>query len=86
MCLLVISIVCGMAYDYLLGMDFTKFIGIPIIFVGLLASLFVCKTLSIYSPREKYFRILNEVIEGSRGARLVTDASNRTIHTNYNFD
>ncbi|MAQ71353.1 MAG: hybrid sensor histidine kinase/response regulator [Alphaproteobacteria bacterium] len=49
-------------------------------------ALIVQKYLSRFSPREKSYRILNEVIEGSRGARLVTDAANRTQHSNHNFD
>lgn len=67
-------------------LELSRFWLAPIVTLSMLAALFIFKLLNRFSPREKYFQILKEVIEGSRGARLVTDASNQTVHTNYNFD
>ncbi|MGE4312973.1 MAG: ATP-binding protein [Pseudobdellovibrionaceae bacterium] len=67
-----------------MGLSDTFWIGI--ILLSLLMLLLFQEILRRFSPREKYFKILKEVIEGSRGARLVTDDANLTVHSNVNFD
>lgn len=39
-----------------------------------------------YGQREKERLLIREVIEGSRGARLITDGADNTIYTNQKFD
>lgn len=48
-------------------------------------SFFVQKTLHIRSAREKEREILHEVMEGSRGGRLITDGADNTIYSNQKF-
>jgi two-component system cell cycle sensor histidine kinase/response regulator CckA len=48
-------------------------------------SYFVQKAFHLRSTKEKEREILREVLEGSRGARLVTDGKNQTVYTNQKF-
>jgi two-component system cell cycle sensor histidine kinase/response regulator CckA len=48
-------------------------------------SYFVQKAFHIRTAREKEAEILREVLEGSRGARLVTDAADETVYANDRF-
>lgn len=84
--LVAISLMDLFLYQAMLDMNMSRAWLAPIVAVSMLMALGICKLLNRFSPREKYFQILKEVIEGSRGARLVTNASNQTVHTNYNFD
>ena len=47
--------------------------------VALGISFFIQKTLHIRSAREKEREILHEVMEGSRGGRLITDGADNTV-------
>lgn len=49
-------------------------------------SYFIQKVFRIRSAREKEFEILHEVLEGSRGARLITDAVDNAVFTNHRFE
>lgn len=53
--------------------------------VALGISFFVQKTLQIRSAREKEREILHEVMEGSRGGRLITDGADNTVYSNQKF-
>jgi len=46
----------------------------------------VQKVFHIRSAREKQLEVLQEVLEGSRGARLITDGADNVIYTNQRFD
>lgn len=48
-------------------------------------SYFVQKAFHIRSAREKEREVLREVLEGSRGARLITDGVDHTVYTNQKF-
>ncbi|NCC22488.1 MAG: PAS domain-containing sensor histidine kinase [Alphaproteobacteria bacterium] len=43
------------------------------------------RSLSRSAKRERDFDILNQVLQGSRGARLITDSADNTIYTNERF-
>ncbi|MCM2344943.1 MAG: PAS domain S-box protein [Alphaproteobacteria bacterium] len=53
--------------------------------VALAISFFIQKTLHIRSTREKEREILHEVMEGSRGGRLITDGADNTVYSNQKF-
>lgn len=53
--------------------------------VALGISFFIQKTLHIRSTREKEREILHEVMEGSRGGRLITDGADNTVYSNQKF-
>ena len=53
--------------------------------VALGISFFIQKTLHIRSAREKEREILHEVMEGSRGGRLITDGADNTVYSNQKF-
>ena len=53
--------------------------------VALGISFFIQKTLHIRSAREKEREILHEVMEGSRGGRLITDGADNTVYSNEKF-
>ncbi len=53
--------------------------------VAAATTFFVQKTLHIRSAREKEREILHEVMEGSRGGRLITDGADNTIYSNQKF-
>ncbi len=48
-------------------------------------SYYVQKSFHIRSTQEKERELIKEVLEGSRGARLITDASDHTIYANQKF-
>lgn len=59
--------------------------GFAFVLASVLAFLFQ-RFLYTYSTQEKERLLLREVLEGSRGARLITDGADNTIYTNYKFD
>lgn len=59
--------------------------GAAFILASVLAFLFQ-KFLHNYSAQEKERLLIREVLEGSRGARLITDSTDNTIYTNQRFD
>ncbi len=48
-------------------------------------SYYVQKSFHIRSSREKERELIKEVLEGSRGARIITDASDSTVYANEKF-
>lgn len=59
--------------------------GLLFITAAVLAFLFQ-KFLHRYSLREKERLLMREVMEGSRGARLITDGADNAVYTNQKFD
>lgn len=59
--------------------------GLLFIVTAVLAFLFQ-KFLHRYTSREKERLLIREVLEGSRGARLITDGADNTVYTNQRFD
>lgn len=59
--------------------------GIAFVLASVLAFLFQ-RFLHNYSAQEKERLLLSEVIEGSRGARLITDGADNPVFTNQKFD
>ncbi len=59
--------------------------GLLFIFAAILA-FFVQRFLHAYAVREKERQLIREVLEGSRGARLITDAADNAVYTNQRFD
>lgn len=59
--------------------------GVAFVLASVLAFLFQ-RFLHNYSAQEKERLLLREVIEGSRGARLITDGADNSIFTNQKFD
>lgn len=49
-------------------------------------SYFIQKIFRIRSAREKELELIHQVLEGSRGARLITDASDNVVYTNQRFN
>lgn len=49
-------------------------------------SFFVQRFLTTVSAQEKERQLIREVLEGSRGARLITDGAGNTVYTNQKFD
>jgi two-component system cell cycle sensor histidine kinase/response regulator CckA len=54
--------------------------------VATLLALFIQNVFHLKSAKEKERELLSEVLEGSRGARLITDDSDRTVYSNQRFD
>ena len=59
--------------------------GAAFVLASILAFLFQ-KFLHNYSAQEKERLLIREVLEGSRGARLITDSTDNAIYTNQKFD
>ncbi len=59
--------------------------GVTFIVASVCAFLFQ-KFLFSYTAREKERLLIREVVEGSRGARLITDGADNTVFTNQKFD
>lgn len=58
-------------------------------FFGVVASLVglvIYRTFTHHTRQEQHLDIIQEVLEGSRGARLITDGADNTIYTNQRFD
>jgi two-component system cell cycle sensor histidine kinase/response regulator CckA len=70
-----------------LGIDETTLIaaGLAFLLASVLAFLFQ-RFLYNYSTQEKERLLIREVIEGSRGARLITDSAGHTVYSNQRFD
>ncbi|PZO85733.1 MAG: PAS domain-containing sensor histidine kinase, partial [Micavibrio aeruginosavorus] len=60
-------------------------VGGTFVLAAVLAFLFQ-KFLHNYSAQEKERLLIREVMEGSRGARLITDGADNTVYTNQKFD
>lgn len=71
----------------ILDIDQTTMIaaGAAFVLASILAFLFQ-RFLHNYSAQEKERLLIREVLEGSRGARLITDSTDNTIYTNQKFD
>jgi two-component system cell cycle sensor histidine kinase/response regulator CckA len=71
----------------LLDIDETTMIaaGTAFVLASVLAFLFQ-KFLHNYSAQEKERLLIREVLEGSRGARLITDSTDSAVYTNQKFD
>lgn len=54
--------------------------------VTVLSAFFIVRAIGRKSNKERYHDLLSEVIEGSRGARLVTDGANETLLFNKKFE
>lgn len=50
------------------------------------SAVFIVRALGKKSKKERYHDLLTEIIEGSRGARLVTDSANGTLLCNKKFE
>ncbi|MBU0858585.1 MAG: PAS domain-containing sensor histidine kinase, partial [Alphaproteobacteria bacterium] len=50
-----------------------------------LAAFFIQRLFHRRSAREKESELLREVLEGSRGARLITDSADNTVYANQKF-
>ena len=85
--LIVLYIAVCVALAVILKIDRMMMLGAASVFVlaAILAFLFQ-RFLHNYSAQEKERLLLNEVIEGSRGARLITDSTDGTVYTNQKFD
>ena len=70
-----------------IGLSYTMITIVVIVFLGaLMLSLFIQNLASGFSQQEKERQLLKEVIEGSRGARLITDGADNAVYTNSRFD
>lgn len=59
--------------------------GLAFIIAGI-AGYWLQQVLFSYKRREKELKLLREVLEGSRGARLITDSADNAIYANQRFD
>jgi len=59
--------------------------GLAFVLAGFLAFFFQ-RFLHSYSEQEKERKLIREVFEGSRGARLITDGADNVVYTNQKFD
>lgn len=59
--------------------------GLAFVLAAVLAFLFQ-RFIHNYSSQEKERLLIREVLEGSRGARLITDSAGNTVYTNQKFD
>jgi two-component system cell cycle sensor histidine kinase/response regulator CckA len=59
--------------------------GAAFVFAALL-SFFAQKALNIHSNKDKERLLLREVLEGSRGARLITDSVDQPVYFNHSFE
>lgn len=72
---------------YILGLNTATLVIIAILFTGAFGlALMTRKLLYTFSLRERERNLLHEVIEGSRGARLITNPEDKTVYTNTKFN
>jgi two-component system cell cycle sensor histidine kinase/response regulator CckA len=70
-----------------LGIDKTTMLAAAIIFVGAAFAAFnIQDHLGRSAEKEKERLLLREVLEGSRGARLITDSADNTFYANHKFE
>lgn len=71
----------------MLGVDRVTFIvaGLSFVIAAILAFAFQ-RSLYGFKRREKELKLLREVLEGSRGARLITDSADNPIYANQRFE
>jgi two-component system cell cycle sensor histidine kinase/response regulator CckA len=55
-------------------------------FLASLVGVIIYSAYANYAAQEKRLDLIQEVLEGSRGARLITDSADNTIYTNQRFD
>lgn len=67
-------------------MDSAIMIYTSLALIGALAGLVVFNAYIKFVKQEKQLDIIREVLEGSRGARLITDSADNTIYFNQRFD
>jgi two-component system cell cycle sensor histidine kinase/response regulator CckA len=56
------------------------------VLVGALIGLIIYRSYTLHIVRERKLELIQEVLEGSRGGRLITDSADNTIYTNQKFD
>lgn len=85
--LIFIYLIGCIALAFVLHIDQTTMIaaGLAFVLASILAFLFQ-RFLHNYSAQEKERLLLQQVIEGSRGARLITDGADNPVFTNQKFD
>jgi two-component system cell cycle sensor histidine kinase/response regulator CckA len=85
--LFIIYISACIILAFLLGIDETTMIVAGIVFIGATIAAFLFQRfLFRYANERKERLLLREVLEGSRGARLITDSADNTVYTNQRFD
>ncbi|MFP4314355.1 MAG: PAS domain S-box protein [Alphaproteobacteria bacterium] len=67
-------------------MDSVIMIYTSLVLIAALMGLVIFNAYSKYIAQEKQLDIIREVLEGSRGARLITDSADNSIYTNLRFD
>lgn len=83
----IIYIAVCVAAAFAMGLDTILIISIFLAFIGaFIISFIVQRLLHSYSEHEQQRRLLKEVIEGSRGARLITDGADNAVYSNSKFD
>lgn len=74
------------ALGHYLNLDQSMLIILAVMFFGaFIGSIIIQKVSHLFSDNEKERMILSEVIEGSRGARLITDTADNTFFYNRKF-
>lgn len=88
---LILAVVCyaGLNFSvmYALDLSYGVIIILGFLFVGAFLGAYAFqKLVRLFSREEKERVLLREVLDASRGARLITDAVNNTIYTNQRFE
>ncbi len=82
----ILYIVCCIALALLLDINKTTMLAAGLVFiVTALAAFYVQRLLHGYSERERERRLVREVLEGSRAARLITDGAGNVVYANEKF-
>ncbi len=79
-------VVCCIALAVLLDINKTTMLAAGLVFIlTALVAFAVQKSLHGFSMKERERRLIREVMEGSRGARLITDGAGNTVYANDKF-
>ncbi len=82
----ILYIVFSVTISIIAAIPMAAVVAAGVVFVGAVGvSFFIQKTFHIRSAREKEREILHEVMEGSRGGRLITDGADNTVYSNEKF-
>lgn len=85
----VLALMCLVSYHYLEAREYSPVVILiagTIIFFYILIGLFIYRSYFIHSQQYEELNLLREVMQGSRGARLITGAADETVYTNLKFE
>ncbi|MAF98464.1 MAG: hybrid sensor histidine kinase/response regulator [Micavibrio sp.] len=87
--LIVIAAFCGFIAFVYLDPNMLTAMKIAVIFMAVLVAMtgfIIYRSFILHRNQNEELELIREVMEGSRGGRLITDKQNKTLYTNQKFD